>query len=184
MRASSAPRAGLHLALLARKAEPLCFDVRVQALVAATKFPPLGARSWGPRQAMFDAAFDGQAYVANANGRTLALAMIETVAALEAVDDILAVDGLDGVFVGPGDMSITLSNGAALDPAGPVADEAIRAVAERAAAHGKLAGIFVVSPEFGRRAAGYGYQFLALSTDGQFLARGAREWLAETRAGE
>ncbi len=153
-----------------------------RALVAATKFPPLGARSWGPRRAMFDAGFDGPAYVANANRTTLALAMIETVAALEAVDDILAVEGLDGVFVGPGDLSITLSAGAALDPAGEPVDRAIRTVAERAAAHGKLAGIFVVSPEFGQRALGHGFRLVALSTDGQMLARGAGAWLKEMRA--
>jgi len=78
-------------------------------LVAATKYPPLGERSWGPARAM--ALFgitDPQVQLRTANRSTLAIAMIETKTAFAALDDILAVDGLDGVFVGPSDLSVTL----------------------------------------------------------------------------
>ncbi|MFX7816710.1 aldolase/citrate lyase family protein, partial [Acinetobacter baumannii] len=57
-----------------------------------------------------------QEYLQQANTMTVTLAMIETTAALAAVDDILAVPGIDGVFAGPSDLSITLLKGAKLDP--------------------------------------------------------------------
>ena len=68
--------------------------------------------------------------------------MIETREALEALDDILGVDGIDGVFVGPADLSIALSNGARWEPRGPAVLEAAGQVVARARAHGKFAGMF------------------------------------------
>ena len=74
---------------------------RCPALVEAVKFPPLGERSWGPRAALPLSGLDASAYLRAANGMTQAIAMIETRAALDALDDILGVEGLDGVYVGP-----------------------------------------------------------------------------------
>eukprot|EP01037_Dinobryon_pediforme_P013659 gene13659-13774_t len=75
------------------------------------KFPPLGKRSWGPGRAIPLSGLDPQAYLATANQFQLAIAMIETREALAALDDILGVAGIDGVFVGPADLSIALSYG-------------------------------------------------------------------------
>ena len=72
-------------------------------LVAFTKFLPLGERSWGPRAVLTLSGLDGPEYLGAANAMTQAIAMIETRAALAALDDILAVDGVDGVFIGPAD---------------------------------------------------------------------------------
>ena len=80
-------------------------------LVEFVKFPPLGRRSWGPRTALPLSGLDATAYLNAANAMTQAIAMIETRAALDALDDILAVEGVDGVFVGPSDLSIALSGG-------------------------------------------------------------------------
>ena len=77
-------------------------------LVEFVKFPPLGQRSWGPRAALPLSGLDASAYLKAANAMTQAIAMIETRAALDALDDILSVEGLDGVFVGPSDLSIAL----------------------------------------------------------------------------
>ncbi len=79
-----------------------------QRLVAFTKFPPLGERSWGPRAVLPLSGLDAPAYLAAANAMTQTIAMIETRAALDALDDILGVEGIDGVFVGPSDLSIAL----------------------------------------------------------------------------
>ena len=87
-------------------------------LVEFVKYPPLGQRSWGPRTALPLSGLDATAYLNAANAMTQAIAMIETRAALDALDDILAVDGVDGVFVGPSDLSIALSGGATLEPRG------------------------------------------------------------------
>ena len=66
-------------------------------LVESVKFPPLGQRSWGPRAALALSGLDAPAYLKAANAMTQAIAMIETRAALDALDDILSVEGLDGV---------------------------------------------------------------------------------------
>ena len=79
-------------------------------LVAHVKYPPLGQRSWGPFEAMGVAGItDQHEWLATANAATLAFAMIETSAAYAALSEILAVEGLDGVFVGPSDLSIALT---------------------------------------------------------------------------
>ena len=83
-----------------------------RALAAATKYPPVGERSWGPTRAMTLARHRAAAqYLENANRTCFTFAMIETVRALDALDAILAVDGIDGVFVGPFDLSVSLSAG-------------------------------------------------------------------------
>ena len=93
-------------------------------LVAFTKFLPLGERSWGPRAVLPLSGLDAPDYLAAANAMTQTIAMIETRAALEALDDILAVDGVDGVFIGPSDLSIALSEGHRPEPRGPILMEA------------------------------------------------------------
>src|SRR5208283_3248719 len=80
------------------------------------KFPPLGERSWGPGEALSLTGLETRAYLASANGLVQAIAMIETREALAALDDILGVHGIDGVFVGPADLSIALNSGARWDP--------------------------------------------------------------------
>ncbi len=87
-----------------------------KSLVDFLKYPPVGGRSWGPTRATGMMGFTNPSRSAAPTIPTLAIAMIETRQALDAIDDILAVPGLDGVFVGPGDLSITLTNGATIDP--------------------------------------------------------------------
>ena len=96
------------------------------------KFPPLGRRSWGPRACAPLSGFVGPAYLHEANAITLAIAMIETREALDALDDILAVPGIDGVFVGPSDLSIALSTGGAVDPRGTAVEAALTKIAAAA----------------------------------------------------
>ena len=74
-------------------------------LVAACRYPPAGRRSLGPIRAM---ARDGAGYITTANDRVCVLPMIETAAALEAVEEIAAVEGVDGLLVGPFDLSMAL----------------------------------------------------------------------------
>src|SRR6202035_788652 len=100
-------------------------------LVESVKFPPLGPRSWGPRAALPLSRLDASAYLKAANGMTQAIAMIETRAALDALDDILSVEGLDGVYVGPSDLSIPLANGASVEPRGVAVMSEARRVGER-----------------------------------------------------
>ena len=115
--------------------------------VAEVKYPPLGGRSWGPTRAMqIQQQADPQAFLAAQNTRCAAIAMIETRSAMDNLDAILAVEGLDGVLIGPGDLSIGLSGGR-LDPVGAQVSEAIAAILQAARRHGKLACAFAGTQE-------------------------------------
>jgi len=145
-----------------------------RAFAAATRYPPVGERSWAPLRAMALRGVERpQAYLDTANATCLALAMIETREALDAVDDILAVEGIDGVFVGPSDLSVTLSDGRAIAPLDPGLDSPIRMIAGRAAAAGKIAGIFAVNIARARQFRDFGYRLIALGSDQACLAAGA-----------
>jgi 4-hydroxy-2-oxoheptanedioate aldolase len=149
-------------------------------LVAATKYPPLGERSWGPTRAMsLFGIEDAQVQLRTANRSTLAIAMIETVRALDALDDILAVDGIDGVFLGPSDLSVTVSGGERVAPADAFIDAPVRRIAERANAAGKIAGAFAINGERVRFYREIGYRLIALASEQTYLARGISAMLAE-----
>jgi 4-hydroxy-2-oxoheptanedioate aldolase len=149
-------------------------------LVAATKYPPLGERSWGPARAMsLYGIEDAQVQLRTANRSTLAIAMIETVRALDVLDEILAVEGLDGVFLGPSDLSVTFSGGERMAPADAFIDAPVRRIAERAKAAGKIAGAFAVSGERVRFYREAGYRLIALSSDQSYLNRGVAAYLAD-----
>ena len=144
------------------------------AFALSMKLPPLGERSWGPTRVLtLQGRRDAQDYLQSANRETLAIAMIETRAALAAVDDILAVDGIDGVFVGPSDFSIALSDGARVDPVNAEMLAQAGDVATRARAAGKFAGIMVFTAEMSRQVTDMGFRFIALSSDFIYLMAGA-----------
>ena len=145
------------------------------------KFPPLGRRSWGPRAAAALSGLAGADYLDGADAVTLAIAMIETREALDALDAILATPGIDGLFVGPYDLSVALHRGAWIDPDGAEVDAAMTRVVERAAAHGKFAGLFCPDGARAKRAFARGFAFCAASTDLDLLRAAARRELAAAR---
>lgn len=153
-----------------------------QAFVAATKYPPVGERSWGPTRALSVLGIGSlkeQLDIANAG--TLAFAMIETGRALEALDAILAVDGIDGVFMGPSDLSLTLSAGTSIAPTDKALDQPIARIAERARAAGKIAGAFAVNSERAAFFRDLGYRLIAVGTDQLYLSTGIAAMLAPLR---
>src|SRR5271154_7303622 len=152
-------------------------------LVESGKFPPLGQRSWGPRAALPLSGLDASAYLKAANGMTQAIAMIETRAALDALDDILSVEGLDGVFVGPSDLSIALSGGVSLEPRGAALMTEARRIAERAKAHGKFAAMFCFDGADARAMLALGYRLCTIASDHALIRAAARSELAAARAG-
>ena len=154
-----------------------------RTIATPMKYPPVGQRSWGPSFAMprFQ-AHDAHAWMNEANGKTLAFAMIETREALAIVDDILAVPGVDGVFVGPADFSIAWSGGATVDPSLPEMMDAIAHIAARAAAAGKHAAIYVVDPALVGRYVAMGFRLIALGGESRYMALGAAALLEAARA--
>ena len=140
----------------------------------AMKYPPVGKRSWGPHLAMGRTGFGGtqSAWLDEANRNTLSFAMIETREALAVVDEILAVPGIDGIFVGPSDFSIAWTDGQTVDPNLEGMMEAIAHVAGRARHAGKHAGIYVVDPKLVARYSAMGYRLFALGSEQRYMEMG------------
>jgi 4-hydroxy-2-oxoheptanedioate aldolase len=152
------------------------------AFAAAMKYLPVGERSWGPtRTLMLHRIADLQGYLHGANRDTLAIAMVETRAALAVLDQVLALEGIDGVFVGPSDFSIALSDGAHIDPNDAEMLKVAESVARRAREAGKFPCAFAMTTEAARRYRDMGFRLIALGTDFGCLAVGAASYLSAVK---
>ncbi|MFK0274088.1 HpcH/HpaI aldolase/citrate lyase family protein [Ensifer sp. NPDC090286] len=137
-----------------------------KAFVAATRYPPLGTRSFGPARGLL---YGGADYFAHADNAIVRLGMIETREGLEALDEIVAVDGLDGIFVGPNDLGLALGKGTLGDPTDETVREAILRCLAAAKAHGKHAGIFCPSSAVAARRSNEGFDFVVPNSDANLL---------------
>lgn len=153
------------------------------ALVAKTKYPPLGERSWGAYLAVAASGLSKQDYLAGANRRSKTLAMIETATALANVEAICAVDHLDGIFVGPHDLCLSLTGGEAPDADHPQVSEALERIMAAARSARVIAGIYAATPELARRFAAMGFRLIAVGSDAGFLTAGADAALAALSSG-
>jgi 4-hydroxy-2-oxoheptanedioate aldolase len=144
-----------------------------RALAAAAKYPPIGERSWGPHRATTLAGLaDQTVYLREANDHVITLAMIETRTALQNLDAIAETPGVDGLFLGPSDLSINLSDGKTLDPLSQEVErelDRILAVAQRTK---KIPGAYCHSAERAAALAKRGMKFLAVGSDLAFLRSG------------
>ena len=143
--------------------------------VSMTKYPPLGSRGVGLARAQgYGINFD--AYVTNANADTLLLVQIEHREAVENIEQILSVTGIDGVFIGPYDLSLSLGIPGNLNHPDILA--AKQKVLSATLAHGLIAGMHFVQPQTAasdcQKAISEGYRFIALGTDILFLGDSAR----------
>ena len=138
------------------------------------KYPPMGERSWGPHGVITLTGMNPADYFREANGISVSLAMVETRESLHIVDDILAVAGIDGIFIGPADLSIALSGGARVDAHGRDVDEALAHCLARARAAGKFVGVFAIDGERARTLVERGFDLVSLGTDTTLLRAGAQ----------
>ncbi len=137
------------------------------AAVAATRYPPHGVRSFGPLRASM--GHD----TTTLQSRVSTFAMIETTAGLAAVEDICAVPGLSGIYVGPADLAISLGVSALQFTTDPTVLDAIARVHRAATAAGVVAGIHAGNGAAGRQLAALGFQMITLGTESLSLRRGA-----------
>jgi 4-hydroxy-2-oxoheptanedioate aldolase len=145
-----------------------------RAFVAASKFPPLGERSWGPHRAtMLAGLADQKVYLAEANAQTVTFAMIETRMALDNMAAIAETPGIDALFLGPADLSIALSQGVNVDPMSPEVDRELKRIADAAQKAGKIIGAYCHTAERAVALAKRGIHFLAVGSDLGFLRTGA-----------
>jgi 4-hydroxy-2-oxoheptanedioate aldolase len=151
-----------------------------QRLVAYTHYAPQGTRSFGPVRALY---YGGPDYPQEANKTIVTFAMIETAQALENLDAILSVEGLDAIYVGPSDLSLALGCKPTFDDVDPPVAQAIDHIVARAKAHGVVAGIHNGTPEVALARIAKGYQFTTISSDARLLAAGSQQIVQAMRKG-
>lgn len=149
-----------------------------QKLVAYTHYAPRGTRSFGPVRALL---YGGADYPQHANDTIVAFAMIETAQALDNLDAILSVEGLDAIYIGPSDLSLALGCKPVFDDVEPKVAQAIDHIVERARAHGVAAGIHNGRPDVALARIAKGFRFVTVSSDARLLAAGSQELLGAMR---
>jgi 4-hydroxy-2-oxoheptanedioate aldolase len=153
------------------------------AAVKATRYPPYGERGVGPGRA---AAYGSgiAEYLAKANDEIVLAIQIETAEGLENIQSIAAVDGIDVIFIGPGDLSVSLD---AMGPENAARlNAAITTIVEVSQKAGKVTGMFRLSPDDVNDWRGLGVSFFVVASDTMFLAAGAAATVAafKSRVGE
>lgn len=148
------------------------------ALVSACRYAPAGSRSFGPTRAKLA---HGDRYAESADTRTLVFAMIETKAALGNLEAILDTPGLSGVYVGPADLSLSLTGRASLDFRDGEVAEAVARIAAEARARQLIPGIFTQGGDLARAAVALGYRFVTAGSDFALLAGAAQAVLGDLR---
>lgn len=147
----------------------------VEAFVGACRYPPAGYRSFGPKRGLL---YGGPDYPQRANETVLAIAMIETATAVENLDAILSAPGLDGIYVGPADLSQSYGGEERVDLTEPSLVATLDHIAARAKAHGVFAGIHTGAPEYTLQMIDKGYQFVTIQSDAGFMAKATQQALA------
>ncbi|MBV7481495.1 4-hydroxy-2-oxoheptanedioate aldolase [Bordetella sp. BOR01] len=146
---------------------------QARQLVQAVRYPPHGVRGVGSRLARVSQFGAQPDYIKKANDRICLLVQIESRLGLENLVEIAAVDGVDGVFIGPSDLSASM--GLIGQPGHPEVQAAIAGAIKRIAAAGKPSGILSLNTEDSHRYVGMGVCFVAVGGDIAILTDGARE---------
>lgn len=149
-----------------------------EAFIKAARYPPLGQRSFGPLRAALVA---GAGYVEEANDQLLTFAMIETAEGLEAVDEITATPGLDGVYIGPSDLAFSLGLPPIQDSQEPTTLAAFQRILASCRKAGIRAGVHTSSVAYSQQMIAMGFDLVTVGADIRWLSSGRRE-AAEMRA--
>lgn len=151
-----------------------------EAFTGACRYSPVGYRSVGPIRA---ALVSGAGYHAAANEAVLTLAMIETTTALDNLDEIMSVPELDGVYVGPSDLSVSMGFAPGFDPTDPPVVAAIHKILDSAKRHGKLPGIHCGSVRYGLEMAEAGYAFVTILSELRLMAWASKNAVTAFKTG-
>ncbi len=143
-------------------------DTPEQAASAASamRYPPVGSRSYGPTRARYTS-------VDEANADVLCLPMIETALGHENLEAIAAVPGVDGLFIGPVDLTLSLGHGLDLTMRHPVVDETIDRAITATAEHGGFVATVSQNPDHAHALLDRGVRFLTCGSDRTYIATGA-----------
>jgi 4-hydroxy-2-oxoheptanedioate aldolase len=155
--------------------------LEAEEFAAAMRYPPKGRRSFGPARA---ALCYGGDYAQHANDEVLAIAMIETQSALSNVEEIAATPGIDALYIGPADLSLSLGEKPGFDSEVPKVVAAIDKILAAAKANNIQAGIHNATAAYARKMADKGFRLLTVGSDSRFMIAGAQAAVAEFRGGD
>lgn len=147
--------------------------------VAAARFAPEGSRGVNPWVRAARYGRDEAAYLASANASAAVIAMIEGLEGTRDAEEIVATPGLDGVFVGPYDLSAALGKPGRIDD--PDVRERIDGIAARAREAGVAAAVFTPSPPAAPEWIERGFRLVALSVDAKMILEGFRAAVSQAR---
>ena len=142
--------------------------------VWAMRYPPKGMRSSGPFRA---ALYGGEGYQDRANDELVLAVMIETPKALENLDEIAGVDGIDALYIGPSDLSQALGLGPRYNADNPKHAETVLKIRDAALRHGKIPGVHTSGSDLSSRYIRDGFKMVLLTADTAGVAAGARAQL-------
>ena len=153
---------------------------QARAAVAACRYAPLGSRSMGPVGVSARAGREG--YYGSANAKTLCIPMVETREAVENIDEIVAVPGVDAIYIGPADLSITYGLEPRTDQDDPDWNAALVRVREACDRAGVVPGVHADAALAGKRRA-QGFRMITVGFDLGSVMVGIRADLAKARQG-
>ena len=143
-----------------------------ERFVQACKYPPDGYRSFGPMRGLI---YGGPDYGDHANDEILKMAMIETKEALENLDEIMSTPGLDGIYIGPADLSLAIGEKPGFDKGEDTkAYSEILRILEHAKKNNIFAGIHNGSTDYAKKMIEKGFQFVTVGADSRFISAGAK----------
>lgn len=153
---------------------------QAEALVQSCKYPPRGYRSCGPVRAKYAC---GSNYLDEANENLVVIAQIETREALDNLDAILEVPGIDAVYVGPSDLAMALGSHARSGQNDPQVVAAKKHIVGTCIRHNKPAGIHNPSASVALKMAAQGYRLVTVASDDRLMAARAKQEVDSVKEG-
>ncbi|MGH7188074.1 MAG: HpcH/HpaI aldolase family protein [Acetobacteraceae bacterium] len=152
---------------------------QAEAFVAACRYPPAGTRSNGPIRAGIYGEVGG--YVKTANSEVLCMPMIETQEALDNLEAILDVPGINGVYIGPSDLGFSLGLEPRQDREEPQILKIYERVVKECGKRGIAPGVHNLTPAYAARMIGMGFRFVTIANDSGLMLRAALAAVAAVR---
>ena len=152
---------------------------QAKSFVQACMYPPEGYRSYGPIRGL---VYGGPDYADEANSEILKFAMIETKESLENLDEIMKTSGLDGIYIGPADLSLALGQKPSFDkPEGDPVYDVIMKILEHAKKNKIIAGIQNGQPEYAEKMIKKGFQLVTIGSDQRYMTAASKSALSKLK---
>ena len=150
-----------------------------EKFVKACMYPPEGYRSYGPIRGL---VYGGSDYADKANDEILKFAMIETKESLDNLNEIMQTPGLDGIYIGPADLSLALGKKPSFDkPKGDPVYETIMKILDHAKKNKIIAGIQNGEPEYAQKMIDEGFQLVTIGSDQRYMVAAAKDALSRIK---